>query len=483
MKRNLAYASGVEPRGYSSEAKAQAGSMPRFHPLTLIGLFDQAILFISGTTAYNLLQASREPPPLAIFLAIAASAVFFALTAYARRLYSPVRMETVVRQFMPFAFALCQSCMGAGIVLFFAGPVAFAQEWVLSSLLLNLVFMALTRAAFWLTLTDVQRRTIFSRSAILVGGGEKAAQLLQEFADGQGNCRIQGVFLTDDQVAAPYNNTKLLRSLPELLSYCKAQGIDDIIITPELQHHPRGDEMFKALEVLPCSIKCCIEGKFFNRPMTDLELVSDQPVVTIFRMPLSGSGLVLKRMEDVVISSLLILLSAPLLVLVAGLVALDGKGQVIFRQKRHGFGGTEFEIFKFRSMKPSLSAPVIQATRDDDRFTWIGKLLRRTSIDELPQLFNVLRGDMSMVGPRPHAVAHNYYYRELINGYVARQRIKPGITGWAQINGWRGETDTLDKMHRRVEHDLYYVEHWSLWFDIKILVLTLVTFAMHKNAY
>ena len=180
-----------------------------------------------------------------------------------------------------------------------------------------------------------------------------------------------------------------------------------------------------------------------------------------------------------------IVLLSPLLLAVAAAIRLNSPGPILFRQKRYGFNNQEIVVYKFRSMyhnRPREQG-VQQATKNDPRVTSIGRILRSTSLDELPQLFNVLQGNMSMVGPRPHAVEHNEQYAQLIGGYHGRHKVKPGITGWAQINGFRGETDTVDKMRGRVEHDIFYIENWSLWFDIKIMILTALGGWTGKNAY
>lgn len=191
-----------------------------------------------------------------------------------------------------------------------------------------------------------------------------------------------------------------------------------------------------------------------------------------------------KRLVDAVGSLALIILLAPLLLTIMALVRLDSPGGAFYRQMRYGRDGKPFQILKFRSMAQTApGAGFVQATRGDPRITRIGRFIRRTSLDELPQLFNVLQGNMSMVGPRPHAVEHNEQYAQLIGGYHGRHRVKPGITGWAQINGFRGETDTVEKMRGRVEYDIFYIENWSLWFDLKIMILTAFAGWTHKNAY
>jgi Undecaprenyl-phosphate glucose phosphotransferase len=209
------------------------------------------------------------------------------------------------------------------------------------------------------------------------------------------------------------------------------------------------------------------------------------PVLDLSVSPLTGLNRVLKALEDYVLAALLLVLASPLLLGIAVGVKLRSPGPVIFRQLRHGWDGRPFAIYKFRTMyvhTPPDCGPV-QASRDDPRVTRLGALLRRTSLDELPQFFNVLRGDMSVVGPRPHALEHNLQYREAIEAYMQRQHVKPGITGWAQVNGLRGETDTLEKMRQRVAYDRRYIENWSLSFDFKIMLMTLLRFLSDENAY
>jgi putative colanic acid biosynthesis UDP-glucose lipid carrier transferase len=213
--------------------------------------------------------------------------------------------------------------------------------------------------------------------------------------------------------------------------------------------------------------------------------VADVPLLTVQRRPLSGWAEPAKRTEDVVTSLLLIILLAPLLLAIAILIKLDSPGPVIFKQQRYGFNNNRFTVYKFRSMRHDQEPDpfVAQARPNDPRVTRIGAALRRTSLDELPQLFNVLLGDMSLVGPRPHAAAHNERYAALIDGYLARHRMKPGITGWAQVNGARGETESPEQMRRRLEYDLFYIANWSLLFDFKVLLMTIPAVLRGTNAY
>jgi putative colanic acid biosynthesis UDP-glucose lipid carrier transferase len=209
------------------------------------------------------------------------------------------------------------------------------------------------------------------------------------------------------------------------------------------------------------------------------------PVVAICESPFTGMSAVIKRLSDVVMSSAILLMIWPLLLAVAIAVKVSSKGPVFFKQRRYGMNGESVLVYKFRSMTVMEDGDnVVQATRNDQRLTPIGNFLRKTSLDELPQFINVLEGKMSIVGPRPHANAHNEQYRKLIKGYMVRHKVRPGITGWAQVNGYRGETDTLDKMISRIDYDLDYLRNWSIWLDLKIVIKTaLMVVIPPKTAY
>jgi putative colanic acid biosynthesis UDP-glucose lipid carrier transferase len=212
--------------------------------------------------------------------------------------------------------------------------------------------------------------------------------------------------------------------------------------------------------------------------------VGNVQTISVYDDPMQGFSAALKRFEDIVLSSVILaIISIPLLFIALG-IKLTSKGPILFKQDRYGLNGRRIKVWKFRSMTVSENGDkVVQATKNDARVTKFGAFLRRTSLDELPQFFNVLGGSMSVIGPRPHAVAHNEEYRKLVDYYMLRHKVKPGITGWAQINGWRGETDTIDKMEKRIEFDLEYIRNWSLWLDIKIVFLTIFKGFIDKNAY
>jgi putative colanic acid biosynthesis UDP-glucose lipid carrier transferase len=212
--------------------------------------------------------------------------------------------------------------------------------------------------------------------------------------------------------------------------------------------------------------------------------VCGMPVISVCETPFTGSNGLVKRLSDIGLSLLILLLISPILVAVAIAVKMGSPGPIIFRQRRYGLDGKQIVVYKFRSMSVTEDGTSVQqATKNDSRVTPLGALLRKTSIDELPQFVNVLQGRMSIVGPRPHAVVHNEMYRKIIKGYMVRHKVKPGITGWAQVNGYRGETDTLDKMQGRIDYDLDYLRNWSLWLDLYIIFKTIRLVAKDQQAY
>ncbi len=243
-------------------------------------------------------------------------------------------------------------------------------------------------------------------------------------------------------------------------------------------------EVVAQLADTTCSVLLIPDLFTFNILQSRTEEINGVPVVPLFDTPLNGINMVFKRLEDIIVASIILIFISPVLFVIAMAVKLTSPGPVIFRQVRYGMDGKPIKVWKFRSMTVMENdEKVIQATKNDVRITKVGKFLRSTSLDELPQFFNVLSGQMSVVGPRPHAVAHNEQYRSLIKGYMLRHKVKPGITGLAQINGWRGETDTLEKMEKRIEYDLLYIRGWSIWLDIKIIFMTFFKGFINKSAY
>jgi Undecaprenyl-phosphate glucose phosphotransferase len=363
-----------------------------------------------------------------------------------------------------------------------------SRLWALLWLGYGVVGLVLGRILLARQIDIWQQRGQFTRNVAVVGAGDLGRRFVEYLRRVSGNAvQVVGVF--DDRrtrIPAQVSDAPVLGTVEDLVRFARANMIDQVVITLPAHAEQRLLDTLNRLRDLPLDVSIC--PVVFEPPALvprRVTLVGGLPLLDMLQRPFSRWGYLAKTVEDYALATLLTILAAPLMLAVALAIWLDSPGPIIFRQKRYGFNNGTIEIFKFRTMRMDQdeSHRAIQARRDDPRLTRVGRWLRRTSLDELPQLFNVLRGEMSVVGPRPHMVEHNQQYAALIDTYLARHRVKPGITGWAQVNGWRGETDTLEKMERRVRHDLYYIENWSLSFDLRILVRTLAVGLIHPNAY
>jgi len=274
----------------------------------------------------------------------------------------------------------------------------------------------------------------------------------------------------------------VLGNTDSLATYVRRNSVDRVVLMLPWSAEERMMELIGKLRQLPVRVDLLSHNLIWGLN-GDVTRIAGIPVVTVANQRIDAQLGLIKRVEDIVICCLLVLLLAPVLIMIALAVKLTSAGPALFRQERYGFNNEVFKVYKFRSMYMHSDTAVPQASKHDARVTPVGRFLRRSSLDELPQFFNVLEGTMSLVGPRPHAVPHNIKYGRIIEGYYARHNVKPGITGWAQVNGYRGETDTTEKMKKRVEFDLYYIDHWSLYFDIKVILLTAVRIWFQKSAY
>ncbi|HEY1892033.1 MAG TPA: undecaprenyl-phosphate glucose phosphotransferase [Steroidobacteraceae bacterium] len=292
-------------------------------------------------------------------------------------------------------------------------------------------------------------------------------------------------FRSADRLAHITDPENLAGHCRDTANFVREHGIKVVYIALPLANVPRMSELVNALRDTTASVYFVPDAFAFDLIQGRLVAINGMPALSVCETPLHGLEAVFKRVMDLVIASMALLLLSPLFLVVSAAVKLTSRGTVFFRQRRYGLDGEEIVVYKFRSMRVSEDGAVVtQATKEDPRVTRVGAILRKTSIDELPQLFNVLQGKMSLVGPRPHAIVHNEVYRKLINGYMIRHKVRPGITGLAQVNGLRGETETLEKMSERVRYDLEYLRNWSPWLDIKILFKTfLVVLQDQRNAY
>ncbi|MDP1825551.1 MAG: exopolysaccharide biosynthesis polyprenyl glycosylphosphotransferase, partial [Archangium sp.] len=301
---------------------------------------------------------------------------------------------------------------------------------------------------------------------------------------------IRGVFddRSDERSAPMIAGKPKLGTVDDLVEFARRTRIDLLLVSLPISAEARVLQMLRKLWVLPVDLRLAAHMSRLRFRPRAYSYIGNVPVLDVFDRPIADWDIVIKAIFDRVLGMLMLIAFAPLMALVALAVKLDSRGPVFFKQKRHGFNNQLIEVFKFRTMRVHHPAPgeLVQARPGDTRLTPIGGFLRSASLDELPQLLNVLNGSMSLVGPRPHANgtrAANVLFEEAVAEYAARHRVKPGLTGWAQVNGWRGETDTLEKIQRRVEHDLFYIEHWSLRFDIKILFMTAAEVLRRRNAW
>ena len=323
-----------------------------------------------------------------------------------------------------------------------------------------------------------RKHSKIKRRLVLVGGGNNGRRVEQ---------RIKSDMDGELQLVARFGHDwagENIHPVEQLADFVVAEHINEVWIAVPWDDRDMLESTFNVLNESVVDVNVIPDLHQYRLLNQGIVEWGGLPVINLSGTPMTGTELRLKAIFDRVGSFLLLLLVLPLFLFLALLVKLSGPGPVLFHQKRHGIGGDAIDILKFRSMRvhDEPDGEVIQASRDDDRITTIGRFLRRTSLDELPQLINVLRGEMSLVGPRPHAIEHNESFKSRIPKYMLRHKVKPGITGWAQVNGFRGITDTEEKMVLRIEHDLWYIQNWSLWLDIKILLQTPLAM-IHRNAF
>lgn len=325
------------------------------------------------------------------------------------------------------------------------------------------------------------------RRAVVAGMNEQSLELVRRLGDDPySRVRIVGFF--DDRGDERVNQQHefpLLGKISQLPAFARDNHIEVIYVSLPMASQPRIVSLLDGLHDTTASIYFVPDVFVTDLIQGRVDSVSGMPVVAVCETPFTGMTGVLKRASDLVLATMILILISPLLLLTAVSVKLSSPGPVIFRQRRYGLEGQEIVVYKFRTMTVSEDGPIVQqAKKEDPRITPLGRWLRRLSIDELPQFFNVLQGRMSIVGPRPHAVAHNELYRNLIKGYMLRHKVKPGITGWAQVNGLRGETESVETMKARIDYDLQYLQNWSLRFDLYIIVKTIwMVLFRHQNAY
>ena len=471
---------------------AKAPGMTRKYPLSssivtgLCVLFDSAAIIAAGLITHEFFAGARlsdEYLAAISFIWIATVLLFqFARLYQFEAVTHPIASadKIIVSVVISFLFLLA-------IAFSLKVSATFSRAWFVAFVVATGSAVLAVRVMTSVVVGMLSDLDLFSRTVVIAGGGDQAKHLIEHLE--RSNPRfltVSGIFTDDAEFAVPGASIPVHGGMDQLLRYARNNPVDDIFIALPWSADDQMVEVINKLRELPINIYLSSDLIGFRvnyrEPPSHF---GELPIFEVMGKPLSGWDVVAKSVEDYILAATVMVLLLPFMLLVAIAIKLDSPGPILFRQKRLGFNNQVFDIYKFRTMRhaPVEADKTVQAQKNDPRITRLGQFLRRSSIDELPQLLNVLNGTMSLVGPRPHALDHNEDYAEQIRGYFARHRMKPGITGWAQVKGLRGATDTLDKMEARVSHDVYYTENWSLLFDLQILFRTIIICITGKNAY
>ena len=477
---------------------SQAGTHPAEVPLSqsiiigITGILDAAATIISGLLVYALYVAGENPDKLYFYaVTVGLYAVVFVQTLYAAGMYRFARIIEPggqVPRIVTVGTILFLVFLACGFILKISAD--YSRVWAFGWLAVSMVAVVMSRFAVaslvrrWATSGRIRRR-------IVIYGGETQGERLIDHIEKLNEPWNQIVGVFDDRlsrIGEAVGGYPVLGRLDDLVDWCRRNRADDILLALPWSADMRLLEITRELAALPVNIRLSPEvvGARLAHQRTSHQF--GIPMLNLMEKPMSGWSAVVKRVLDLVLGSIFVVLGLPLLILSALAIKLESPGPVFFRQQRYGFNHQLIEVFKFRTMYVDcLDANAEQLTRrNDPRITRVGAWLRRLSIDELPQLLNVLRGEMSVVGPRPHALrakAGGKLYEDVVDEYAVRHKVKPGITGWAQVNGWRGSTDREEDLIGRVEHDLYYIDNWSVLFDLNIILRTAWVVLQGKNSF
>lgn len=445
--------------------------------------YTQAYFMYTAHAAYS---KSSLFLPLRYQIALLSGAILFYPIFYFFGVYKSLRDKS----FTACLQVLCVALVIIMLSLMASGFIAkvgqyYSRQWFLLWHLYALISIVFSRVLLLCAFYVAKRYGINIKQVLVVGSGELAKDLVKTAKNVPWSKFIIAAIF-DNHPSSSEISGITVQPLPEDINvYIQQHKIEEIWIALSLWTKDEIEALIYKLNNSAVVLRY-FPGVFgINLLDYSVAEIFGFSAINIAASPMVGVNRFVKAFEDRVLAAFILLLISPFMLLIAVLVKLSSPGQVFYRQLRHGRDGRLINIYKFRTMyvHNEPSGIVTQATSSDPRITSVGKFLRRTSLDELPQFINVLQGRMSIVGPRPHAVEHNKYYKNLISSYMLRHQVKPGITGWAQVNGWRGETNTLEKMKTRIEHDLYYINNWSLWMDVKIIFRTILYGFNNKNAY
>ena len=465
------------------QAPTQGGVLRPYEPflMTLLRVLDALLgvaLFFGFINYFNVNPLHiREAAILIFFTTILC---LHSVGLYRSWRFSAIRQEII---------QICSGCFVLYMLLFFVSYILdtsgeFSRSLVISWMIVWPIVISLERVLIRFILRRYRKKGRNVRMAVVAGYGVVAEQLAHLIAENPwSGTRLLGVF--DDKEKKPLGDVPFLGNLNALPEYAKKRHLDIVYIVLPLKAESKIQLLLRELADSMTAIYI-IPDLFFIDMMLGGSLIFFEglPIVALRDSPIRGINTLFKRSEDLILASLILILAIPLFIIIALVIKFTSSGPVLFKQWRYGLNGQAIKIYKFRTMTVCEDGyNFTQAVKDDVRVTAFGSFLRRTSLDELPQFFNVIQGRISLVGPRPHPVAMNEEYRKLVPGYMLRHKVKPGITGLAQINGFRGQTDTVEKMEKRVKYDLEYLRQWSILLDLQIIVKTIITGAWKNNAY
>ncbi|WP_045496390.1 undecaprenyl-phosphate glucose phosphotransferase [Vibrio hyugaensis] len=410
----------------------------------------------------------------------------FLIMAESGKLYRSWRTSSFKEQVFIICISWFVTCTFLFMVLYFSQVHKLFDQNILAMwLLLTPVLLISWRSLFRVALASMRKLGYNTRTAIIVGQTAHGLTLANELEKHKEHgVLFDGFYDERSKDRLPESNYPIKGNVGLALERAKRGEVDYVYIAMPMHANERIASFLNQFSDTTANTYLIPDFFTYNLLHSRWDQIGQVQTLSVFDTPFAGISSWVKRLEDIVLSSIILLLISPILLAVSIGIKLTSKGPIIFKQFRYGLDGRKIAVWKFRSMTTMEQGnDVKQATKNDPRITPFGGFLRRTSLDELPQFINVLQGTMSIVGPRPHAVSHNEEYRQIVDRYMLRHKVKPGITGWAQINGYRGETDTLDKMEKRVEFDLDYIHHWSVWMDLKIIFLTIFKGFTGSNAY
>ncbi|AIJ67550.1 undecaprenyl-phosphate glucose phosphotransferase [Brucella suis] len=486
-----------EKTGLSDMARQMAAQYQRetLSPAMLSGmmrLVELTLIFATGILSFAYYVGLNTNLNFYYPLIIIAGSALFVMLMELNGGYQPGVLRSATRN-LRRVFVNWATVLGALAIAGFLFKISsqFSRGWFIIWAVSAFGVLVISRLFIAWKIRRWARNGTMERRAIIVGGGTNAESLIRSLEQQPDNdIRICGIFDDRDDRRSPpiVAGYPKIGNIDDLIEFARIAHIDLLIISLPISAELRVLSLLKKLWGLPVDIRLSALNNHLRFHPRAYSYVGSVPMLDIFDKPINDWDSVAKRIFDIVFSLLGIILLSPIMLATAIAIKLDSKGPVIFKQKRHGFNNEVINVWKFRSMYADKCDPAAKqvTTKNDPRVTRVGRFIRKTSIDELPQFFNALSGTLSLVGPRPHAVAahsHNVLFNEVVDGYFARHRVKPGVTGWAQINGWRGEIDNAEKIRMRTEYDLFYIENWSLWFDLKILFLTPIRLLNTENAY